>query len=71
MKATIPPLASLTLALLAAPVAAGGQEPGSVLVYPGSIRTFEEISEGLHPEVPEPLRRTVWVSLRLKKKKSS
>ena len=24
----------------------------SVLVYPGSIKTFEEILEGLHPEVP-------------------
>ncbi len=39
----------------------------SVLVYPGSIKTFEEISEGLHPEVPLPLKQMVWVSLRLKK----
>ena len=40
----------------------------SVFVYPGSIKTFEEISEGLHPEVPEPLKEMIWVSLRLKKK---
>lgn len=38
-----------------------------VFVYPGSIKTFEEISEGLHPEVPEPLKQMIWVSLRLKK----
>ncbi|MGD1912020.1 MAG: tRNA-dependent cyclodipeptide synthase [Rivularia sp. (in: cyanobacteria)] len=38
----------------------------SVFVYPGSIKTFEEISEGLHPQVPEPLKQMVWVSLRLK-----
>ena len=37
-----------------------------VFVYPGSIKTFEEISEGLHPQVPEPLKQMVWVSLRLK-----
>ena len=44
------------------------KEGWSVLVYPGSIKTFEEISEGLHPEVPLPLQQTVWVSLRLKQK---
>ncbi|NEN88171.1 MAG: tRNA-dependent cyclodipeptide synthase [Okeania sp. SIO3H1] len=38
-----------------------------VAVYPGSIKTFEDISEGLHPEVPLPLKQMVWVSLRLKK----
>ncbi|NET59116.1 MAG: tRNA-dependent cyclodipeptide synthase [Symploca sp. SIO2E6] len=38
-----------------------------VSVYPGSIKTFEEISEGLHPEVPEPLKQMIWVSLRLRK----
>ncbi|NEO30344.1 MAG: tRNA-dependent cyclodipeptide synthase [Symploca sp. SIO3C6] len=38
-----------------------------VFVYPGSIKTFEEISEGLHPEVPEPLKQMIWVSLRLKR----
>ncbi len=38
----------------------------SVFVYPGSIRTFEEIPEGLHPQVPEPLKQMVWVTLRLK-----
>lgn len=43
-------------------------EGWSALVYPGSIRTFEEISEGLHPSVPESLQGMVWVSLRLKKK---
>ncbi len=37
-------------------------------VYPGSIKTFEEISEGLHPEVPEALKQMIWVSLRLKKR---
>ncbi len=40
----------------------------TVFVYPGSIKTFEEISEGLHPEVPSPLKQMVWVSLRLKSK---
>ena len=44
------------------------KEGWTVIVYPGSIRTFEEISEGLHPEVPEPLKQMVWVSLRLKQK---
>ena len=39
----------------------------SVFVYPGSIKMFEEISEGLHPEVPEPLKQMIWVSLRLKR----
>ncbi|NEQ37460.1 MAG: tRNA-dependent cyclodipeptide synthase [Okeania sp. SIO3I5] len=38
-----------------------------VFVYPGSIKTFEEISEGLHPEVPEPLKQMIWASLRLKR----
>lgn len=38
-----------------------------VVVYPGSIKTFEDISEGLHPEAPEPLQQMIWVSLRLKK----
>ncbi|MBP0029308.1 tRNA-dependent cyclodipeptide synthase [Roseofilum sp. Guam] len=50
-------------AILACLVEAGD----SVFVYPGAIKTFEEISEGLHPEVPEPLQRMIWVSLRLKK----
>ena len=40
-----------------------------VFVYPGSIKSFEEISEGLHPEVPEPLKQIIWVSLRLKNRK--
>lgn len=44
------------------------EEENSVFIYPGAIKTFEEISEGLHPEVPEPLQRMIWVSLRLKKK---
>ena len=39
-----------------------------VAVYPGSIKTFEDISEGLHPEVPLPLKQMVWVRLRLKKR---
>ncbi|GGA15859.1 tRNA-dependent cyclodipeptide synthase [Okeania sp. KiyG1] len=42
------------------------KEGWQVFVYPGSIKTFEEISEGLHPEVPEPLKQVIWVSLRLK-----
>ncbi len=37
-------------------------------VYPGSIKTFEEISEGLHPEIPEALKQMIWVSLRLRKR---
>ena len=47
------------------------QEGWSVFVYPGSIKTFEEISEGLHPEVPLPLQQMIWVSLRLKQKTTS
>jgi len=43
------------------------KEGWKVFVYPGSIKTFEEISEGLHPEVPEPLKQVIWASLRLKK----
>lgn len=39
-----------------------------VSVYPGSIKTFEEIVEGLHPEVPLPLKQMIWISLRLKRK---
>ncbi|NES18109.1 MAG: tRNA-dependent cyclodipeptide synthase [Symploca sp. SIO3E6] len=42
-------------------------EGWQVFVYPGSIKTFEEMSEGLHPEIPEPLKKMIWVSLRLKK----
>lgn len=47
------------------------KEGWKVFIYPGSIETFEEISEGLHPEVPLPLQQTIWVSLRLKKKTTS
>lgn len=36
-----------------------------VLVYPGSIRTFQDIAEGLFPGVPEHLKSLVFVSLRL------
>ena len=43
----------------------------SVFVYPGSIKTFEEIAEGVHPEVPFFLKKMIWVSLRLKKKATS
>ncbi len=43
------------------------KEGWQVFVYPGSIKTFEEISEGLHPQVPEPLKQMIWVSLRLKR----
>ena len=39
----------------------------SVMVYPGSIKALEEIADGKHPEVPEPLRQMAWVSLHLKK----
>lgn len=44
------------------------KEGWQVFIYPGSIKTFEEISEGLHPEVPLPLKQMIWVSLRLKKR---
>lgn len=47
------------------------KEGWSVIVYPGSIKTFEEISEGLHPEVPLPLQQMLWVSLRLQPKTTS
>ena len=42
------------------------KEGWSVFVYPGLIKPFEEISEGLHPQVAEPLKQIVWISLRLK-----
>lgn len=42
----------------------------SIFVYPGSIKTFEEIAEGLHPEIPFSLKQIIWVSLRLKQKKT-
>ncbi|MEC4815259.1 MAG: tRNA-dependent cyclodipeptide synthase [Scytonema sp. PMC 1069.18] len=45
-----------------------GEEGWPVFVYPGSIKTFEEIAEGLHPEVPVSLKQMIWISLRLKKK---
>lgn len=47
------------------------QEGWKVFLYPGSIKTFEEISEGLHPEVPLSLKQMIWVSLRLKKKSTA
>ncbi len=34
-----------------------------VMIYPGSIRSFEEIAEGRVPEVPEPLQRIIFASL--------
>ena len=37
-----------------------------VLVYPGGIKIFQEISEGHHPEVPASLRQLHLVALRLK-----
>ncbi|NET72404.1 MAG: tRNA-dependent cyclodipeptide synthase [Sphaerospermopsis sp. SIO1G2] len=40
----------------------------SVFVYPGSIKTFEEIAAGLYSDVPLFLQKIIWVSLRLKKK---
>ena len=39
-----------------------------VFVYPGSIKTFEEIAAGKHPDVPLPLKQAIWISLRLKRK---
>ncbi len=42
------------------------KEGWSVLVYPGSLKAFEEIAEGLHPEVPEPLKQIVLVGLRIR-----
>lgn len=47
------------------------KEGWPVFVYPGSIKSLEEIAEGLHPEVPEPLKQIIWVSLRLKKRHST
>jgi tRNA-dependent cyclodipeptide synthase len=44
------------------------EEGWCVFVYPGSIKTFEEIAEGLHPGVPFFLKQMIWVSLRLKQK---
>lgn len=36
-----------------------------VLVYPGAIKTFVDIAEGQIPNIPEPLRKLVFVALRL------
>ena len=36
-----------------------------------SIKAFAEISEGVNPELPEPLKQIIWVSLRLKKQHST
>ena len=41
----------------------------SVMVYPGSIGPLEAIAQGLHPGVPEPLRRLINVSLAQKKRR--
>lgn len=43
------------------------EEGKQAFLYPGSIKTFEEIAEGTVPEVPEPLRRMAFVALRLTK----
>lgn len=43
------------------------EEGAQALLYPGSIKTFEEIAEGKVPEVPEPMKRMVFVALRLNK----
>ncbi len=47
------------------------KEKWRVFIYPGSIKSFEEIAAGLHPEVPSPLKQLIWVSLRLKKKSNA
>ncbi len=39
-----------------------------VLIYPGSIKTFEEIAQGLHTNVPFPVQNMIWGSLRLRNK---
>jgi hypothetical protein len=38
-----------------------------VFVYPGAIKTFQRISEGEFAQVPESLRKLVFVALRLEK----
>lgn len=40
----------------------------SIMVYPGSLAIFEEISEGQHPKVPDCLKKIIHVSLRFKKR---
>ena len=40
-----------------------------VMVYPGSIGPLEAIAQGLHPGVPEPLRRLINVSIAQKKRR--
>lgn len=44
------------------------KEKWGVFVYPGSIKSFEEIASGLHPQVPLPMKQLIWVSLRLTRK---
>ena len=41
------------------------EENWNVLVYPGSIKSFIDIAEGRFTEVPEALRKIVFISLRL------
>ncbi|MDA4848733.1 tRNA-dependent cyclodipeptide synthase [Hoeflea poritis] len=43
------------------------EEDWNILVYPGSIKSFVDIAEGHFSEVPEPLRKIIFISLRLKK----
>ena len=38
-----------------------------LLVYPGSIKSFEDIIEGAHPNVPKELMQMVFVGMRLKR----
>jgi tRNA-dependent cyclodipeptide synthase len=39
----------------------------TVLFYPGAIKSFEDMIEGVFPGVPDELRRVVFVSVRLKR----
>lgn len=41
------------------------EEGWEVLVYPGAIKTFEEVAEGRLPEIPEPLKKLVYLSIQL------
>jgi tRNA-dependent cyclodipeptide synthase len=43
------------------------QEGWLMFVYPGSIKTFQDIAEGKHPEVPQCLRKLSFLALRLNK----
>ena len=44
------------------------QDSSSIMIYPGSLGIFGEISEGQHPNVPDCLQKIIYVFLYLRKR---